>query len=94
MRILPHQTHLARYDSPRLNKSVWRGREIIANRAVQRLEMVTRHSAVHVMLNVKIHVPVPKPNHGVQMECSARLAKVIDRFPVGRRTVFQAYMLR
>ena len=47
-------------DALRFEQTIWRTRQIVFDCLVKPAEVIARHRRIHVMLDVKVHVPVQK----------------------------------
>ena len=63
---------------PNRNESVRCWWQVVLDGLVQRGEVVARHGGVHVVLDMKVHVPIPTPhNRVVQIETSGTQSEVV-----------------
>ena len=64
--------------APDAGKALGCGREIVPDHLVKFAKVVAGNGGIHVVLNVVVHLPIEKPNHGVECEGAAAEAEVAD----------------
>ena len=68
----------ARNFAPCLQQTVWRIRQIKCNVPVQGVQPIAWHCSIHVVLDMKVHMPVQKLHKGVQMNCPRAKSEIVN----------------